>query len=268
MPLLYSRQIRTTVAGLIIEDLRQSLSIERHSDPTQDRGSIAIYNLSPAHESRIRDRGGPITVEAGYPDTLGLVFDGEVQRVIRARERTARITRITIGDQVRQKDRLGGVSNRVYPGVENVRRVARDLIIDMGLTAGPLAAIPESATVEDFYWSDQSAVGLRALLNESSLTGIQWHEADGVVRFSAPGKAQVDAPTIVLSPETGLIESPIVTDEGAEARSFLNPAIVLGCLIDLESAALSGQWKVVALRHTGDTWQGEFETGVDLRDVA
>ena len=84
----------------------------------------------------------------------------------------------------------------------------------------------------DFYWSDQSAVGLRALLNESSLTGIQWHEADGVVRFSAPGKAQVDAPTIVLSPETGLIESPIVTDEGAEARAFLNPAIVLGCLID------------------------------------
>ena len=47
------------------------------------------------------------------------MFDGEVQRVIRGRERTARITRITLGDQVRQKDRLGGVSNRVYPGVES-----------------------------------------------------------------------------------------------------------------------------------------------------
>ena len=269
MPLLYSRQIRTSVAGLIIEDLRQSLSIERHSDPTQDRGSIAVYNLSPAHESRIRDRGGPITVEAGYPDTLGLVFDGEVQRVIRGRERTARITRITLGDQVRQKDRLGGVSNRVYPGVESSRRIARDLIIDMGLTAGPLDAIPESATFEDFYWVDTSAGGLRALLNGStpSLTSIQPHEADGVVRFSEPGKAQTDAPTIVLSPETGLIESPIVTDEGAEARSFLNPAIVLGCLIDLRSAALEGLWKVVSLRHTGDTWQGEFETGMDMREV-
>ena len=194
------------------------------------------------------------------------MFDGEVQRVIRGRERTARITRITLGDQVRQKDRLGGVSNRVYPGVESVRRIARDLIIDMGLTAGPLDAIPEGATFTDFYWVESSAGGLTALLN-GSVPGVKWHEADGVVRFSAPGEAQVDAPTIVLSPETGLIESPIVTDEGAEARSFLNPAIVLGCLLDLESAALSGQWKVVSLRHTGDTWQGEFETGVDLREV-
>ena len=271
MPYLYSRRIKTTVAGLIIEDLRQSLSIERHSDPTQDRGSIAIYNLSPAHESRIRDRGGPITIEAGYPDTLALVFDGEVQRAIRARERTARITRITIGDQVRQKDRLGGVSNRVYPGVENVRRIATDLITDMGLQPGPLDAIPDSATFEDFHWAGfPSAGGLRAVLNgsEPSLAHIQWHEADGVVRFSAPGEAQVDAPTIVLSPETGLIESPIVTDEGAEARSFLNPAIVLGCLIDLKSAALSGLWKVVALRHTAENWSGDFETGMDLREAS
>ena len=271
MPYLYQRQIRTTVAGLIIEDLRQSLSLERHSDQTQDRGSIAIYNLSPAHESRIRDRGGPITVEAGYPDTIALVFDGEVQRVVRARERTARITRITIGDQVRQKERLGGVSNRVYPGVESVRRIVADLIADMGLQPGPLDAIPSGATFTDFHWAGFPSVGgLRAVLNgsEPSLAHLQWHEADGVVRFSAPGKAQVDAPTIVLSPDTGLIESPIVTDEGAEARAFLNPAIVLGCLIDLESAALSGRWKVTSLRHTGDTWSGEFETGMDLREVA
>ena len=269
MPYLYQRRIRTSVAGLIIEDLRQSLSIERHSDATQDRGSIAIYNLSPAHESRIRDRGGPITIEAGYPDTLAVVFEGEVQRAIRSREGTNVITRVTLGDQVRQVDRLGGVSNRVYPGVESVRRIATDLIADMDLQPGPLDAIPESATFTDFHWVGTSAGGLRALLNGAapSLARLQWFEADGVVRFGRKGEAQADAPTIVLSPETGLIESPIPTDEGAEARSFLNPAIVLGCLIDLRSDTLTGMWKVVALRHSGDTWAGEFETGVDLREV-
>ena len=116
MPYLYRRLIRTTVAGLTIEDPRQALSIERHTDPTQDRGSLAVWNLSPAHESQIRERSGPITVEAGYPSTLAIVFEGEVQRVVRSRERSARITRITLGDMVRGQERLGGISNLVYSG--------------------------------------------------------------------------------------------------------------------------------------------------------
>ena len=271
MPILYSRLIRTNVAGLTIEDLRQTLSLERNSDPTQDRGELVIYNLSPANETRIRDRGGPITIEAGYPETLAIVFDGEVQKVVRSRDRTARVTRITLGDQVRQKDRLGGVTNRVYPGVESARRIASDLIADMELEPGPLDAIPESATCTDFHWAGlPSDGGIRALLNTASpsLAHLQWYEADGVVRFSEPSRPQTDAPTIRLSPTTGLIESPLVTDEGAEARSFLNPAIVLGCIIELESRALSGRWKVVALRHNADTWSGGFETGVELREAA
>ena len=278
MPVLYGRQIRTSVAGLTIDGLRQSLSIERHSDPTQDRGSIAVYNLSTAASNRmipsaatgeIRERGIPITIEAGYPDTMAQVFEGEVQRAIRSREGTNVITRVTLGDQVRHKDRLGGVSNRVYPGLESVRLIAADLIDDMGLMPGPLDAIPDFAEFLDFHWAGRSSAGgLRVLLDGASpsLAHLRWYEADGVVRFNAPGEAQTDAPTIVLSPATGLIESPIPTDEGAEARTFLNPAIVLGCLIDLRSETLSGMWKVVALRHTGDTWSGQFETGVDLRE--
>ena len=79
-----------------------------------------------------------------------------------------------------------GVSSRVYPGVESTRRIATDLVSDMGLQVGPLDAIPESATFTDFHWGGQPSVGgLRALLNGSqpSLSHLQWHEADGVVRF-------------------------------------------------------------------------------------
>ena len=90
-----------------------------------------------------------------------------------------------------------GVSNRVYPGVESARRIARDLIADMGLVAGPLDAIPESATFTDFHWGGQpSEGGLRALLNGSqpSLADVQWHEADGIVRFRLEKVAELPAP--------------------------------------------------------------------------
>ena len=102
--------------------------------------------------------------------------------------------------------------------------------------------------------------------------GCTWFEDNGKIRINRPRPAgggaelQADAPTIVLSPESGLIDRPIETDEGAEANMLLNPAVVIGCRIDLESDSLSGSWKVVALKHTGDNWRGgPFRTWVELR---
>ena len=123
---------------------------------------------------------------------------------------------------------IGGVSNRVYPGVESVRQIATDLIADMGLQPGPLDAIPAGATFENFYWAGFSSVGgLRALLNGSdpSLAHIQPYEADGVVRFSAPATAQ-EAVTITEAvtaaaerPATSPTEAPCIPTE-------LSPAAV------------------------------------------
>ena len=89
------------------------------------------------------------------------------------------------------EDRLVGVSNRVYPGVESVRRIATDLIADMDLQPGPLNAIPAGATFDNFHWGGQPSVGgLRAVLNgsEPSLSHLEWHEADGVMRLRTAEK--------------------------------------------------------------------------------
>ncbi len=90
--------------------------------------------------------------------------------------------------------REAGVSNRVYPGVESARRIATDLIADMGLEAGPLDAISDEATFTDFHWAGfSSAGGLSALLRGSdpSLAHLLWHETDGVVRFRAKTAEEV-----------------------------------------------------------------------------
>ena len=100
------------------------------------------------------------------------------------------------------EDRLVGVSNRVYPGVESVRRIATDLIADMDLQPGPLDAIPAGATFDNFHWAGFPSVGgLRAVLNGSnpSLAHLEWHEADGVMRLRTAEKvAKLPAP---LPPE-------------------------------------------------------------------
>ena len=265
MVLFYRRQIEVTVAGLTISEPRISVELERSLDRTQDRGRVDIYNLSPGHEQRIYERGGPIQLQAGYPDTLATIFEGEVQRVLRARERLARITRIHVGDQVRQKVRLSGVTNRSYDGAEPVRQIVRDLASDMGLPVGPLDAIPSGATYTNFYWGGQSTAAAMDVILASVKCG--WFERDGVIRINRLGMTQADAPTIMLSPKLGLIDSPIVTDEGSEVRMFLRPEVVLGCVLNLESETLSGGWKVVGMRHEADNWRGRFETWCDLRSM-
>ena len=119
-----------------------------------------------------------------------------------AEEAAAEATREAEPVAQEAEDRLVGVSNRVYPGVGSVRRTATDLIADMGLEPGPLDAIPAGATFEEFHWAGYPSVrGLRALLNgsEPSLAHLEWHEADGVMRFRTAEKvATLPAP---LPPE-------------------------------------------------------------------
>lgn len=108
-----------------------------------------------------------------------------------------RAERGLVADETSRETVPAGVSSRVYPGVESTRRIATDLVSDMGLQVGPLDAIPESATFTDFHWGGQPSVGgLRALLNGSqpSLSHLQWHEADGVVRFRLEKVAEPPAP--------------------------------------------------------------------------
>ena len=70
MTLLYGRRIEVSqLPVLVITDLRITVELERMVDKTQARGKIDIYNLNNEHEQRIYDRGGPVTVSAGYPQT-------------------------------------------------------------------------------------------------------------------------------------------------------------------------------------------------------
>ena len=264
MALLYGRKIKVTVAGLEISEPRIALELDREIDDSQDKGRCDLYNLSIEHAARIHERGGPVRIEAGYPDTLAILFDGQAQRVTKERANLAHITRLHLGDMVRSARRLSGAFARSYAGAVPVRQIAADIVRDgLKLEHGPLDAIPEAATFPDFYWAgDPATAALDALLRR---VGCTWFEADGIVRVNCPGHTQADAPRIMVTPQTGLIGTPIETDEGAECRVFLDARIVLGSVLDMRSDALAGAFKVVGTHTTADNWSGSFETRCDLR---
>ncbi len=268
MPELYRRRIVVDIAGLTITEPRIAVDITRQMDPTQDRGWVKIYNLTPDHADKISDRGERIVVQAGYPETVAIVFEGRVQRVRRLREGLAFIVEITLGDQVQSKRLLSGSYNRSWDGVASCREIAVSIISEgLGLLAGPLQHIPEGATFNNFYWAGGPATAaLSALLRPLGLT---WYEDDGVVRVNRVGYCQPDGFRIVASPKSGLVGAPIKTDEGAECTLLCEPRAKVGGEIAIkDSATFNDRFKIVGVRHVLDNWEGEFVTSLDLRPLA
>ena len=79
--------------------------------------------------------------------------------------------------------------------------------------------------------------------------------------------AQPDAPSVSISPATGLVGVPAVTDDGetVEFHSFLNPLIQMGSQITITSENVNGSYVVSSLSHNADNWSGSFITAVDVR---
>ena len=171
---------------------------------------------------------------------------------------------MTLGDQVHNITRIGGVTTRSYDGPVSVVQVAQDIVADMGLVVGPLDAIPGGATITNFVWNGPSQ---EALTVATKRFDVRWFEDDGVIRFRAINTAQPDAPSVTITPDTGLIGTPQETDEGAEVVMFLNPQVKRGGIMDVRSSALSGRFRTVALRHDADNWSGPFTTWAELRPL-
>ena len=270
------------VANFEISEPRITFIVEHGSDETQAKGEVNIYNLRPQNAQRIEQRGGPIRIFSGYGDNIDLVFQGHVQRVIRARENLSFITRIELGDQVRTRTVLGGVYMKTYDGPVNTRQIAREIIEDgfkLGengepMRAGPLDAIPAGHTTTDFQAiGSVASANLIQLLRGVAGQRLSFYVDGNVVRIKNESDPQMDNRTHEISPDTGLIDRPIATDEGAEIRMFFNGRVNLGDLLnislpggDTESQSLAGLYKVDMVRHTMDNWEVKRgETFCDCR---
>ena len=265
--IIYGRRMEVRIAGLTIREPKIAIDIDRQPDEKAPSGHVTISNLAPEREAQIEERGRQLTVIAGYTadaDRSAIVYQGATERVTRERRALERLTRIELGSQTERMIRGGVISVRTYAGETAARTIAFDLVGDLGLFPGPLDAIPENVTVTDWTWASRTDVALSAICRRA---GVTWYEDDGTIRFNRAGSAQVGVEPIMLSPDTGLIGAPARTDYGAEATSFLEPRARIGAALSLRSEALSGEFKVIGLRHTGDNWTGSFRTEYRLREL-
>ena len=281
----YLRGVRVTVGdageAVAIGDLFVRFRVRREATSTPAEGTIDIVNLNQSNETRIRERGRRVRLEAGYAGELETIFDGDVRRVERERVDLDRITRIHVGGYVERQTR--SVFVRSYIGEVSVRDIVRDGIDVLEFDAGPLDLIPEDAIETDFSFTGPTRILLTHRLQP---LGLEWYEDAGVVRISRILQTADDRPQgITISEQSGMIGSPTTTDDGIRVRTLLDPRLTLDTRVRVESRVLadaasgdavneaatetsSGQmYKVIEVEHSGDNREGSYESIIEARPV-
>lgn len=106
----------------------------------------------------------------------------------------------------------------------------------------------------------KSSAKLTALLSAANL---EWSIQDGQLQVVERGKALKLDP-VVLSPSTGLIGSPDRGEKGrVEVVSLLQPTIIPGRRIRIQSQYVNGDYRAEVVEHDGDTRGQAFETRVE-----
>lgn len=263
MTSLYGREIIATVAGLAVTEPHMTARVVRRADESEIEGELTIFNLASDTERAIYQRGDTVRIEAGYAGATAVIFDGYAQSITRSREPQRHVTSIKLGDTSRKEQSTAAITTRSYDGVVTIRQVAGDIIGDLGLQAGPLDTIPAGATANNFVWAGPSASALTVILSRA---GCRWYEDDGIVRVRKLTQAsQPSAPDLTVSPDTGLVGTPRITEDGVEAVLFLAPQLRIGSIVTITSETVSGTYAVTELEHVADNWSGRFTTWLDLR---
>lgn len=261
MTTLFKRYARIVVDTIEIEHgfdenaLDVRFSIERSLKPEPNTAEIQVWNLNPDHRSQLEELDfATCTVEAGYEGGFALLFSGALRTAFTVREGPSLVTTLQSGDGEKEykQSRVNLSIAKATPNASVLQQVAKALKISEGNlpTVTPLLlATPPLFPQGGVLSGSASQIMTRA----AQSLGFEWSIQEGALQL-LQRSAPLNASAVLLTPNTGLIGSPSIDNEGIlTAQALLIPDIFPGRLLVLESERLSGNYRVDKCSYSGDT---------------
>lgn len=280
----FGRIWRVTVDTLSSDDLDIAFKVARSLYARAGTAEITLFNLSEdsrALTRRWRSRTGTppndvvhrtrVRLEAGYVATgMSVLFQGNVRRVDTRREQPDWITKVTAGDgEESMRSARGSRSFGPNTRIEEVVRYAADAMsIGLGNLPDALAgaALDQVGAILPGGTVVHGRVE-RALHHLLRSVGLEWSIQDGVLQVLPRGGA-LTRTAVLLSPDTGLIETPEVgLNRVVTCKALLQPDLVPGAQVRLESEIVTGYYRVESTEYAGDTRGGDWTAGLVLRRI-
>ena len=262
--------------------LHIKFDLEKTDVSSNNTGTISIWNLNDEHVSVLEQKDCMIALYAGYGDTKPLIFSGNVTNPETAMESTDRKTDLDVVDgRVAIRDTYLSLS---YVGETLLQTIYGDCINQMGITCiysqGAAVLLAATKLPLGYAFIGTAADCLTQLCNAY---GLKWSIQNGVCQVLLAAEP-ISQQAYLLSEETGLIGVPkrvamsaestvqgssdSKTVYGYEVEYFLNGAINVSDLVQLQSAKVSGYFRVKNIQISGDNLEGDWSCTAKMVEVS
>lgn len=278
MAQLFKRTCSVIVDGLKVEGLRVQFVVKKTLTKNPNTLDLKIKNLSERTRGAMAKAKASIVLTAGYPGNAAVIFQGDSRTIDHVRDGDSAdwITHIQCGDGERAYQ-FARFTESFAPGTsiaDVIRGAARALGVNTGNLEQALASGGFRGNLTQFAHGYTAHGKASAELDKLLKTaGLSWSIQNGALQL-LKGDAPASGQAVLLSPSTGLIGSP---DHGAPdkkgkpskmlIKSLLQPQIVCGGRVEVQSAAVKGQFRVEVLEHSGDNMQGEWITKIEAQSA-
>jgi hypothetical protein len=260
------------VDSVRVEGLRIQFQVHKGTGKEPNTCEVRIYNLAEKTRSGMQKKYAPVILTAGYEGNAAVIFNGDARTVDHVKQGSEWVTIAKCGDGERAYT-FQRISRSFGPGtrIVDVALACADALglnpgnlreeLDKGSFRGGLTEFTNGRVVHGKASAELDKV-LRGI-------GLSWSVQNGEIQVlrgdaPAPGRA------VLLSPASGLIGSP---EHGSpekkgkpspiKARSLLQPQIICGGRVEIQSRSMNGQFAVKKVTHAGDSrgldWYTDLE---------
>lgn len=273
----WRRVVRATISGsggeLVVEDLRIDFDATRTIGSKQNTGTVTIWNLSLANRGKLGEEFDKVKIEAGYAETqVGIIFAGSIRSAKTRREGADIASEIECGDGDEGVNK--GAVSRTFPAGTKPREIIDYLRSEMpGVDQGTMVGIDDLPPVSRPYTVYGWAA--RELDTLGRTYGLYWSLQNGQLEVVRHDQAINDV--TLISSETGMIDTPEVTDKGIRIQCLLDPTIAPNRVIDVRSNFLDagsgrdkrasdqggGLFRVSSVTYTGSNRDVDFYCDIE-----
>lgn len=213
--------------------------------------------------------GVPVRIEVGYGEHLGQIFFGVLRKVSSWKQGSEWLTQISGGDG-EHSITTAKISQSFVKGTP-ITSVVRALVGTLGVGEGGLSNTLRALEVAGLLTGGNvlqkaltlhgdSATELEQLMRSC---GFEWSIADGNFIAGPSGQAMLPGTGPLLTPDTGLIDTPQIDKNGKLiGKALLNPDLLPGRSFRVESSRVTGTFLCSKTQHSGtstDTpWEVQF----------
>jgi len=220
--------------GLDFSALRITFQVKKSDSQTPNQAAIRIWNVSKELANRIEKEFNLVTLQAGYQENFGVIFQGNIKEAKYGRENgvdTYLDIRAADGDKdynfaIVNKTLSAGASqgNIADAALSSMPNTQRGFIDNLGVDRLPRGKV--------MYGNARSILRKAAEQRQTS-----WSIQDNKLQM-VKLRSLLPSEAVVLNSGSGLIDTPEQTTKGVKARCLLNPMLKIAGRVKIDADAI------------------------------